>query len=38
MSLALFDLDNTRLGREAAYARWARAFCDAHGLPDSTRP
>ena len=34
MPLVLFDLDNTLLDREAAYARWARGFCDANGLPD----
>ena len=34
MPLALFDLDNTLLDREAAYSRWAQAFCVAHGLPD----
>jgi len=33
MPLALFDLDNTLLDREAAYARWADGFCRAHGLP-----
>jgi FMN phosphatase YigB (HAD superfamily) len=32
--LALFDLDNTLLDREAAFSRWADAFCEAHGLPD----
>ena len=31
--LALFDLDNTLLDREAAFATWARRFRDAHGLP-----
>jgi putative hydrolase of the HAD superfamily len=35
MPLALFDLDNTLLDREAAYAAWARGFCAAHGLPDA---
>ena len=35
MPLALFDLDNTLLDREAAYARWARSFCATHGLPDT---
>jgi|SRR5665213_720710 len=34
MPVALFDLDNTLLDREAAFERWARSFCDAHGLPD----
>ena len=33
MPLALFDLDNTLLDREAAFARWADGFCRAHGLP-----
>jgi putative hydrolase of the HAD superfamily len=33
MPVALFDLDNTLLDREAAFARWARTFCDAHQLP-----
>jgi len=37
MPVALFDLDNTLLDREAAYARWARSFCDGHGLPDDAR-
>ncbi len=34
MPLALFDLDNTLLDREGAYARWAERFCATHGLPD----
>ncbi len=34
MPLALFDLDNTLLDREAAYSQWARSFCEVHGLPD----
>ncbi len=34
MPLALFDLDNTLLDREGAYARWATGFCSRHGLPD----
>ena len=34
MPVALFDLDNTLLDRQAAFARWARSFCDGHGLPD----
>ena len=37
MPVALFDLDNTLLDREAAFARWARSFCDGHGLPDEAR-
>jgi len=27
--IALFDLDNTLLDRAAAFARWARGFCEA---------
>jgi len=34
MPVALFDLDNTLLDREAAFGRWARTFCSANGLPD----
>jgi FMN phosphatase YigB (HAD superfamily) len=34
MPLALFDLDNTLLDRDGAYARWAAGFCSAYGLPD----
>ncbi|HEY5108941.1 MAG TPA: HAD family hydrolase [Acidimicrobiales bacterium] len=34
MPVALFDLDNTLLDREAAFARWARSFCESNGLPD----
>jgi len=34
--LALFDLDNTLLDREAAFARWARRFCRTWGLPDGS--
>ena len=34
MPVALFDLDNTLLDRAAAFARWARSFCVARGLPD----
>lgn len=37
MPLALFDLDNTLLDREAAFAGWARRFCKAWGLPDQAR-
>jgi putative hydrolase of the HAD superfamily len=37
MPVALFDLDNTLLDREAAFARWARSFCTAHRLPDDAR-
>ena len=33
MGLVLFDLDNTLLDREAAFARWSRAFVREHGLP-----
>lgn len=34
MPIALFDLDNTLLDREAAFARWVQSFCASHGLPD----
>jgi len=34
--LALFDLDNTLLDREAAFAVWARGFMEANGLPLDT--
>ena len=34
MPVALFDLDNTLLDREAAFAAWARRFCDDWALPD----
>lgn len=30
--VALFDLDNTLVDRQRAFARWARAFCAVHGL------
>jgi HAD superfamily hydrolase (TIGR01549 family) len=30
--LALFDLDNTLLDRDAAFSRWASTFIDDHGL------
>jgi HAD superfamily hydrolase (TIGR01549 family) len=33
----MFDLDNTLLDREAAFARWARSFCVARGLPDEAQ-
>jgi len=33
MGLALFDLDNTLLDREAAFFRWAQGFIGSHGLP-----
>jgi putative hydrolase of the HAD superfamily len=32
--IALFDLDNTLLDREAAFIGWARRFCDTWRLPD----
>ena len=35
--LVLFDLDNTLLDREAAYAAWVDRFCDGWGLPGSAR-
>ena len=31
-ALALFDLDNTLLDREKAFARWAEQFVEVHGL------
>ena len=34
MSLALFDLDNSLLDREAAFRRWSQAFARNHGLPE----
>jgi putative hydrolase of the HAD superfamily len=35
MPLAIFDLDNTLIDREAAYRRWAEAFAAGRGLgPD----
>jgi putative hydrolase of the HAD superfamily len=34
--VVLFDLDNTLLDREAAFARWAREFCATWGLPDGS--
>jgi putative hydrolase of the HAD superfamily len=33
VGLVLFDLDNTLLDREAAFARWSRAFVREYGLP-----
>jgi len=38
MPVALFDLDNTLLDREAAFAQWAHSFCDAHRLPADAHP
>jgi FMN phosphatase YigB (HAD superfamily) len=35
--IALFDLDNTLLDRDAAFARWAEGFCDAWELPPGAR-
>ena len=32
--LALFDLDDTLIDREAAFASWARAFAARHQLGD----
>jgi len=37
MGIALFDLDNTLLDREAAFSRWAEAFIRNNGLPESAR-
>lgn len=36
--LALFDLDNTLLDREDAFAKWASIFIDAHGLSREAWP
>jgi putative hydrolase of the HAD superfamily len=33
MPVALFDLDNTLVDREAAFARWVRGFCGRWQLP-----
>ena len=33
MPVALFDLDNTLLDRDAAFAEWAEGFCRAWDLP-----
>jgi HAD superfamily hydrolase (TIGR01549 family) len=38
VSLALFDLDNTLLDRESAFARWAEAFIREHELPEGAWP
>jgi len=38
MPIVLFDLDNTLVDREAAFARWADSFCEAYGLPDDAHP
>jgi FMN phosphatase YigB (HAD superfamily) len=35
--LALFDLDNTLLDRDAAFARWTEGFCVTWGLPEDAR-
>ena len=35
MPVALFDLDNTLLDRESAFALWARRFCETWSLPDA---
>ena len=37
MPLALFDLDNTLLDRDAAFEGWARRFCDTWSLPEDAR-
>jgi putative hydrolase of the HAD superfamily len=34
--LALFDLDDTLLDREAAFSRWARGFAQEHRLPEES--
>ena len=34
-SLALFDLDNTLLNREEAFALWTHLFLEAYGLGES---
>ena len=36
--VVLFDLDNTLLDHEVAFARWADSFCEANGLPDDAHP
>jgi HAD superfamily hydrolase (TIGR01549 family) len=36
--LALFDLDNTLLDRESAFATWAQSFLAANGLPPTAWP
>ena len=38
VGLTLFDLDNTLLDRDAAFARWWRRFLAAHRLPASAGP
>jgi len=38
MGLALFDLDNTLIDREAAFRRWSQAFICTHGLPEEAWP
>jgi FMN phosphatase YigB (HAD superfamily) len=38
VGLALFDLDNTLLDGEAAFARWVEAFIREHGLPEEAWP
>ncbi|HEX3793431.1 MAG TPA: HAD family hydrolase [Acidimicrobiales bacterium] len=38
MGLALFDLDNTLLDREAAFTRWSQGFMRHHGLPQNALP
>jgi putative hydrolase of the HAD superfamily len=38
VGLALFDLDNTLLDREAAFARWAETFIHEHRLPEDAWP
>ena len=38
MGLALFDVDNTLLDREAAFSRWSHAFVRDHGLPHEAWP
>jgi putative hydrolase of the HAD superfamily len=38
MGLALFDLDNTLLDREAAFSRWAQGFIGNHGLSEDAWP
>jgi HAD superfamily hydrolase (TIGR01549 family) len=37
-SLALFDLDNTLLDREKAFALWTEQFLEAHGLGADASP
>jgi beta-phosphoglucomutase-like phosphatase (HAD superfamily) len=37
-ALALFDLDNTLLDREQAFALWTTQFLEVHGLSEDAQP